>query len=142
MCSVMEERTYSFKTLNTYTEAKNLVLQVYAIIKILPQEERYALSDQLRRAAISVPSNIVEGMNRISDKEKSHFLEIAYASLMEVYCQIDIATDLGYIDIERNKELVEQINTVAKLISGLRRSTLNKNNKSDSTVIGHPDGKH
>ena len=81
-------------------------------------------------------------MNRISDKEKSHFLEIAYASLMEVYCQIDIATDLGYIDIERNKELVEQINTVAKLISGLRRSTLNKNNKSDSTVIGHPDGKH
>ena len=138
----MEERAYSFKTLNTYAEAKNLVLQVYAIIKILPQEERYALSDQLRRAVISVPSNIVEGMNRISDKEKSHFLEIAYASLMEVYCQIDIATDLGYINIERNKELVQQINTVAKLISGLRRSTLNKNNKSDSTVIGHPDGKH
>ena len=123
----MEERAYSFKTLNTYTEAKNLVLQVYAIIKILPQEERYALSDQLRRAAISVPSNIVEGMNRISDKEKSHFLEIAYASLMEVYCQIDIATDLGYINIERNKELVQQINIVAKLISGLRRSTLNNN---------------
>ena len=129
MCSVMEERAYSFKTLNTYAEAKNLVLQVYAIIKILPQEERYALSDQLRRAVISVPSNIVEGMNRISDKEKSHFLEFAYASLMEVYCQIDIATDLGYIDVEKKKELVEQINTVAKLISGLRRSTLNKNTK-------------
>ena len=135
MCSVMEERAYSFKTLNTYTEAKNLVLQVYAIIKILPQEERYALSDQLRRAVISVPSNIVEGMNRISDKEKSHFLEIAYASLMEVYCQIDIATDLGYINIERNKELVQQINIVAKLISGLRRSTLSKNDKSDSTPL-------
>ena len=135
MCSVMEERAYSFKTLNTYTEAKNLVLQVYAIIKILPQEERYALSDQLRRAAISVPSNIVEGMNRISDKEKSHFLEIAYASLMEVYCQIDIATDLGYINIERNKKLVQQINIVAKLISGLRRSTLSKNDKSDSTPL-------
>ena len=131
----MEERAYSFKTLNTYTEAKNLVLQVYAIIKILPQEERYALSDQLRRAVISVPSNIVEGMNRISDKEKSHFLEIAYASLMEVYCQIDIATDLGYINIERNKELVQQINIVAKLISGLRRSTLSKNDKSDSTPL-------
>ena len=131
----MEERAYSFKTLNTYTEAKNLVLQVYAIIKILPQEERYALSDQLRRAAISVPSNIVEGMNRISDKEKSHFLEIAYVSLMEVYCQIDIATDLGYINIERNKKLVQQINIVAKLISGLRRSTLSKNDKSDSIPL-------
>ena len=131
----MEEKVYSFKTLNTYVEAKNLVMQVYAIIKTLPQEERYALSDQLRRAAISVPSNIVEGMNRISDKEKSHFLEIAYASLMEVYCQIDIATDLGYINIERNKKLVQQINIVAKLISGLRRSTLSKNDKSDSTPL-------
>ena len=122
----MEERFYSFKNLNAYVEAKNLIKQVYAVISLFPQEERYALSDQLRRAVISVPSNIVEGMNRISDKEKSHFLEIAYASLMEVYCQIDIATDLGYIDVEKNKELVQQINTVAKLISGLRRSTLKK----------------
>ena len=122
----MEEKAYSFKTLNAYIEAKNLVLQIYAVIKIFPQEERYALADQLRRAVISVPSNIVEGMNRISDKEKAHFLEIAYASLMEVYCQIDIATDLGYIDTEKNKELEQSINTVAKLISGLRRSTLNK----------------
>ena len=126
LCVVyMEEKAYSFKTLNTYIEAKNLVLQVYAVIKILPQEERYALADQLRRAVISVPSNIVEGMNRISDKEKAHFLEIAYASLMEVYCQIDIATDLGYIDTEKNKELEQSINKVSKLISGLRRSTLN-----------------
>ena len=123
----MEEKAHSFKTLNTYIEAKNLVLQVYAVIKILPQEERYALADQLRRAVISVPSNIVEGMNRISDKEKAHFLEIAYASLMEVYCQIDIATDLGYIDTEKNKELEQSINKVSKLISGLRRSTLNSN---------------
>ena len=127
----MEEKAYSFKTLNTYVEAKNLVMQVYAVINTLPQEERYALSDQLRRAVISVPSNVVEGMNRISDKEKTHFLEIAYASLMEVYCQIDIATDLGYINAERNKELVQQINIVAKLISGLRRSALNKNNKDN-----------
>ena len=122
----MEERAYSFTTLNAYTEAKSLVMLVYAVIGSLPQEERYALADQLRRAVISVPSNVVEGMNRISDKEKSHFLEIAYASLMEVYCQIDIAADLGYIDMEKKNELVQQIDTVAKLISGLRRSVLNK----------------
>ena len=122
----MEERAYSFTTLNTYAEAKSLVMLVYAVIGSLPQEERYALADQLRRAVISVPSNVVEGMNRISDKEKSHFLEIAYASLMEVYCQIDIAADLGYIDMEKKNELVQQIDTVAKLISGLRRSVLNK----------------
>ncbi len=82
----------------------------------MPQEERYALSDQLRRAVISVPSNIVEGMNRMSDKEKSHFLEIAYASLMEVYCQIDIATDLGYIDVERNGEFNLQMQSNSNLL--------------------------
>ena len=128
----MEERPFSFKTLNAYTAAKKLVRLVYAVINVLPQEERYALSDQLRRAVISVPSNIVEGMNRMSDKEKSHFLEIAYASLMEVYCQIDIATDLGYIDIERNNEVVQSINTVAKLISGLRRTYHSKTNTSEA----------
>ena len=127
----MEEKAYSFTTLNAYTEAKSLVMLVYAVIGSLPQEERYALADQLRRAVISVPSNVVEGMNRMSDKEKSHFLEIAYASLMEVYCQIDIATDLGYIDVEKKNEVMKQINIVAKLISGLRRSTLNKNTKTD-----------
>ena len=129
----MEERAYSFTTLNTYTEAKGLVKLVYAVINTLPQTERYALADQLRRAVISVPSNVVEGMNRMSDKEKSHFLEIAYASLMEVYCQIDIATDLGYVDVEKKNEVMKQINIVAKLISGLRRSTLNKNNKPTPT---------
>lgn len=128
----MEERPFSFKTLNAYTAAKKLVRLVYAVINVLPQEERYALSDQLRRAVISVPSNIVEGMNRMSDKEKSHFLEIAYASLMEVYCQIDIATDLGYIDVERNDEVVRSINTVAKLISGLRRTYHSKTNTSET----------
>ena len=128
----MEERPFSFKTLNAYTAAKKLVRLVYAVINVLPQEERYALSDQLRRAVISVPSNIVEGMNRMSDKEKSHFLKIAYASLMEVYCQIDIATDLGYIDIERNNEVVQSINTVAKLISGLRRTYHSKTNTSET----------
>lgn len=119
------EKAHSFKSLNAYTEAKELVKRVYKVTNTLPAEERYALADQLRRAVISVPSNIVEGMNRISDKEKSHFLEIAYASLMEVYCQIDIATDLGYIDACKSKELEQSINAVGRLISGLRRFTLN-----------------
>lgn len=123
----MENKVHSFKELNAYQKAKELVKDIYGVVNILPQEERYALADQLRRAVISVPSNIVEGMNRISDKEKSHFLEIAYASLMEVYCQIDIATDLGYINNNKYEELEQSINTVARLISGLRKYTLNPN---------------
>ena len=118
----MEEKIHSFKKLDAYIEAKKLVQQIYEVVSKLPHEERYALADQLRRAVISVPSNIVEGMSRISDKEKAHFLEIAYASLMEVYCQIDIATDLGYIAVENYAELEHSINIVAKLISGLRKS--------------------
>ena len=121
----MENKVYSFKDLNAYIKSKELVRDIYDVVKILPQEERYALADQLRRAVISVPSNIVEGMNRISDKEKSHFLEIAYASLMEVYCQVDIATDLGYIENCKYEELEQSINLVARLISGLRKYTLN-----------------
>ena len=121
----MESKVHSFKDLNAYKEAKELVKDIYGVVQMLPQEERYALADQLRRAVISVPSNIVEGMNRISDKEKSHFLEIAYASLMEVYCQVDIATDLGYIENSRYEELEQSINGVDRLISGLRKYTLN-----------------
>ena len=121
----MESKVHSFKDLNAYKEAKELVKNIYGVVQMLPQEERYALADQLRRAVISVPSNIVEGMNRISDKEKSHFLEIAYASLMEVYCQVDIATDLGYIENSRYEELEQSINGVDRLISGLRKYTLN-----------------
>ena len=117
-------RTYSFKNLTVYIKAKELVKAVYDIVKILPPEERFALADQLRRAVISVPSNIAEGMNRISDKEKSHFLEISYASLMEVCCQIDIALYLEYIDKQTNDNLEEKIDEVGKLISGLRKSVL------------------
>lgn len=127
MFSEMGAKAYSFKDLNAYIKAKELVKAVYSVTRSLPSEERYALADQMRRAVISVPSNIVEGMNRISDKEKSHFLEIAYASLMEVYCQIDIATDLGYIDSEEYKCLEEIIHTEARLIAGLRSAILSPN---------------
>lgn len=72
----MEERTYSFTTLNTYTEAKGLVKLVYAVINTLPQTERYALADQLRRSVISVPSNVVEGMNRSPIRRNRTFLRL------------------------------------------------------------------
>ena len=117
-------RTYSFKNLTVYIKAKELVKAVYDIVKEQPSEERFALADQLRRAVISVPSNIVEGINRISNKEKSHFLEIAYASLMEVCCHIDIAKDLGFIDKQTNEDLENKIDEIGKLISGLRKSIL------------------
>ena len=87
-----------------------------------PAEEKYALSDQLRRAVISIPSNIAEGMSRTSVKEQLHFLEIAYGSLSEVMCQLELSQELGYISLSQLKDLEDEYQTIARMLSGLRKS--------------------
>ena len=118
------EAKYDFRSLDAYKESKTLVLMVYRLLKKFPKEETYALCDQLRRAVISVPSNIVEGTGRFSTKEQLHFLEIAYGSLLEVECQLDIACELEYISKENLNDVSGQIRKVAALISGLRRKRM------------------
>ena len=100
---------YSYKNLNVYQDAKSLVVDVYKLLKLFPTEEKYALCDQIRRAVISITSNIAEGMNRISDKEKTHFLGIAYASMMEVDSQLDVSVELGYLTQEQYNKIEEKI---------------------------------
>ena len=117
---------YSYQTLNVYKDAKALVVDVYKLLKQWPAEERYALCDQIRRAAISITSNIAEGMSRYSDKEKVHFLEIAYASMMEVESQLDISVDLEYITKEQFVAIADSINSVGKQLSALRAKYLPK----------------
>lgn len=119
---------YDYKQLDVYKESKLLVKMVYAQLRNFPKEEQYALCDQLRRAVISVPSNIAEGMGRVSTKEQIHFIEIAYGSLCEVDCQIDIACELDYISPEAAKEIASQINKVAAIIAGLRNKRVNTPN--------------
>ena len=92
---------------------------MYALLKKFPREEQYALSDQLRRAVISIPSNIAEGSGRNSQKDQAHFYSIAYGSLMEVFSQLDIACDLGYIRQEGFNQLELLIKEEAKMLSGL-----------------------
>ena len=116
------EYQYRFEKLNVWIEARKLVVSVYQLLKSFPIEERFALCDQLRRAVISVPSNIAEGCGRISVKEQIYFMEIAYGSLMEVYTQMQLAVDLGYITESDFQPLKEQISAVAKLLSGFRNS--------------------
>lgn len=110
----------SFRNLEAYKEAKGLVKEVYRLLKKFPKEEQFALCDQLRRAAVSITSNIAEGSGRSSVKEKVHFLEISYASLMEVLSQMDIALDLEYITEEAFCDFEIRCDKVASLISGLR----------------------
>ena len=116
----MEDK-YDYKQLDVYKEAKALVKIVYELLKKFPREEQYALCDQLRRAAISVPSNIAEGSGRRSAKEQVHFLEIANGSLREVDCQLDIACDLGYISSDEIDEVARQIQKVGSMLTGLRK---------------------
>ena len=111
---------YSYRKLDVYINAKVLVKAVYNFLRKFPKEENYALCDQLRRSVISVSSNIAEGMGRFSSKEQIHFLEIAYGSLMEVQCQLDISCDLGYITIEEFESINIDIIKIAKQLSGLR----------------------
>ena len=115
----------AYKTLDVYTVAKELVIRVYALLRMFPQEEQYALCDQLRRAVISVPSNVGEGLGRTSEKEQLRFIEIAYGSLMEVETQIDIACDLHYVSPDSISEILELIDREARLLSGLRSHRLN-----------------
>ena len=118
----MEDFQFQFEKLNAWQEARKLVVNVYQLLEKFPKTENYALSDQLRRAVVSVPSNIAEGTGRLAIKEQIHFLEIAYASLMELYCQLQIAVDLGYITSEELQLVKRKVFTTSKLISGLHSS--------------------
>lgn len=115
----MEDRKFSFEGLEVYQAARNLVKEVYLLQSKFPKTEFFALGDQVRRSASSVTSNIAEGSGRSSNKEKVHFIEIAYGSLMEAFSPLQTAQDLGYItegDIDSIRPLFI---SVAKMLSGL-----------------------
>jgi len=105
-----------------WQKAMDLVKQVYTLTKEFPKEEIYGLTSQIRRAAVSVPSNIAEGQGRDSTKEFLHHLSIAYGSLMEVETQILIAESLNYLTSEETRLILEKTSETGRLINGLTRS--------------------
>ena len=120
---------FFYKKLNAYIIAKEFTIYVYSLLKQYPSYEQYALCDQLRRASISVPSNIAEGTGRVSVKEKIHFLEISYGSLLETYCQLQIAVELNYITLDDLETIKHLFFETSRLISGLRNSYASKSQK-------------
>lgn len=109
----------SFTDLNAWKEGHKLVLLIYKITKAFPKEEQFGLINQIRRAVISITSNIAEGFSRSSYKEKSQFYSMALGSLTEVQNQLIIARDLKYITQEEFRALAEQTIIVNKLLNGL-----------------------
>lgn len=113
---------FGYRKLIVYQKAKEVIKRTYKLLKKFPSEERWAMCDQLRRASVSITSNIAEGVNRFSVKDKSHFIEMAYGSLMEVSSQFEIAEELGYITSEERLSMDQLIEEDARLLSGLLNS--------------------
>ncbi|MBR1498334.1 MAG: four helix bundle protein [Bacteroidaceae bacterium] len=120
---------FYYRRLDVYKNAKSLSHEVCKLIKTFPTEERFGLCDQLRRAAMSIPINIAEGFGRFSAKEKAHFLQIAFGSLNEVMCELELSYDEDYIDKEQFDNMETIILSVKKQLATLHRSVLANGDK-------------
>jgi len=118
----MNERPY--QKLIVWKEAHSLCLQVYAITKSFPSDEKFALTKQMQRASYSVPMNIAEGNAKHSKKDHAHFLEIANGSLDELHYQCILAHDLGYLATDSLEKINDSIQRVGFLLHKLRSSLL------------------
>ena len=124
---------FGYRKLIAYNKACEVRRVVYQLIKKFPKEEQFALCNQLRRAAVSMTSNIAEGITRYSNKDKVHFLEMSYGSLMEVMSQIEVALDEGYIQNDQFSNLETLIADTGRLISGLQNSFLPNKGSQEET---------
>ena len=114
--------SHSYKDLVVWQKGKELASAVYRCTERFPQSELYGLRAQLRRAAVSVPSNVAEGQGRLTRGEFQQFLGHARGSLLEVETQLAIAVDLGYLSRDDFKSLEGQISEVSRLLNGLLES--------------------
>jgi len=119
---MLKEYLFPFEKLEVWQLAKELVLAIYNVSKRFPANEQYGLISQINRAVISVASSPAEGSSRISQKDQARFSQLAYASLMELACQLSIAKDLGFINEEDYEKLRRGIVVPSRKINALRRS--------------------
>lgn len=123
----------SYAELIAWQKVMDLVQVVYETVKNFPKEAIYGLTGQLKRAAISVPSNIAEGQGRKSTREFIHHLSIAYGPLMEVETQILIAARLGYLSRQDANQITEQTPEVGRLVNGLSEALTSKQQATNAT---------
>ena len=116
---------FSFEKLNVWIDSKELVKMIYAVTRKFPEDEKFGLTSQLRRASISIASNLAEGTSRNTTKDKAYFSTVAFSSLMEVLNQIIIAKELGFLLETDYLELRSQIEKVSNKLNALRKAQLN-----------------
>ena len=116
------ERIKSFKDLVAWQESRGLAIDIYLLTKTFPSSEMFGLTSQMRRAAVSIGSNIAEGFSRQYKEEKCQFYSIAIGSLTELLHQVFISEGVGYVDSPKREKLEESCEHIGKLIQGLFRS--------------------
>jgi four helix bundle protein len=116
--------TFSFEKLTVWQNARSLVKEIYNITRSFPEDEKFGLVSQMRRAIISVSSNIAEGSSRNTNNDQAHFYGIAYSSLMEVLSQIMVSSDLEFISLEQYESLRGSVEEISFSLNGLRNAAL------------------
>lgn len=115
----MEEKIRTFRDLRVWQKGIVLVKEIYKITKDFPKEEQYGLISQMKRASISIPSNLAEGFRRRYNKEHKQFLSIALGSCAELETQVVIAKELSFLDENNEKILLELLNHICGMIVNL-----------------------
>ena len=110
----------SYKDLTVWEKSMDLTEEIYKLVKTFPKEEIYALSNQMRRAAVSIPSNIAEGSSRQSTKEFIQFIYIACGSLSELETQLLLSRRLNYVDDEKFNYIISLCDEVGRMLNGLK----------------------
>lgn len=123
------QHTYSFEKLEVWKEARQFVVWIYKITLQFPVEEKFGLIAQLRRASISVVSNLAEGSARKSAKDQAHFSQMAYSSIIEVLTQLIIANDLCFLSNENLADGRSKIERTTGKVSALRNTQLSRTNR-------------
>tara|TARA_R110001583_G_scaffold36657_1_gene120678 strand:- start:1069 stop:1443 length:375 start_codon:yes stop_codon:yes gene_type:complete len=116
---------FSFEKLNVWKEAVDFTKSIYLLTNTFPESEKFGVINQLRRASVSIASNLAEGTSRNTNKDKAHFSTLAFSSLMEVLNQLIISKELNFISEENYEKLREDISKISNMLNALRKAQLN-----------------
>jgi four helix bundle protein len=119
-------KVFSFEDLTVWKDSKELTKVIYSITSSFPDNEKFGLVSQMRRASISVSSNIAEGSSRVSPKDQAHFYHLSYSSLMEVFSQFLVSKELGLIADMKENNIRDKVSKISYKLNSLRTSALER----------------
>jgi four helix bundle protein len=118
----MKDSFKSYRDLEVWQKSMGLAKEVYQVTSSFPTDEKFGLTNQMRRAAVSIPSNLAEGHARSGTQEFKHFISMAIGSVAELETQILLSAELGYLNENRKSDLFEQLDIIGKMLRGLYKS--------------------